>query len=320
MTKFSLEELIELARPDGGRFATGSVKAAKEFCREIATAHYENFPVGSMIIDKRKREHFYSVYSFARIADDISDEFHNRAELRISALDGMSQLVDESAGDISGLKNPVFIALSETMKAKAIPAETLKRLLTAFKRDIQFKQPGNFTDLEDYCFYSANPIGELVLRIFNAYNETTAPLSDKICTGLQLVNFWQDFSRDIPAGRLYIPADILSRYNLSAGDIAAGKPDNKKFRSLLEELYSETEKYFTAGSSILRYLSQLRLRTEIALTIRGGLFILEKTKSLGTGILKYRPKLKKINYLKLIILAVIDGLDFKNRTGSLRKS
>jgi squalene synthase HpnC len=315
MTKLSLDELLELTSPDGGRFAIGSLADAQAFCRKIACLHYENFPVGSVIVDRNKREHFYSIYTFARIADDIADEFQDNNSDRIDALDRMSDLIDESFNYPENIKNPLFIALTKTIKEKNIPPDTLKKLLIAFKRDILFEPPDNILDLEDYCKYSANPIGELVLRIYDAYNEITAPLSDSICTGLQLVNFWQDFSRDLPVGRLYIPADLISKYQLSSEEILSGNPDMDKFKRLISEIYDITEKYFADGTSILQYLKQFRLRTEIALTIRGGLLVLEKSRKKGTAILKDRPKLNKINYIELIILAFIDGLNFKNRTG-----
>ncbi len=320
MTGFSLAEITELTSPDGGRFAVRNAVEAKEFCKNITKSHYENFPVGSLLINKNDREHFYSVYTFARIADDISDEFGDKEELRIKTLDSMAWLADEAAGAGGGSTNPLLLALQETMEAKSIPPEPLKKLLIAFKRDILFRQPRNFADLDDYCVYTADPIGELVLRISGEYNAITAPLSDKICTGLQLVNFWQDFSRDLSGGRLYVPADIMISYNIMPADLIARKPNIGNLPGMLRELYSETEKYFTSGSSILKNISRARLRAELALTIRGGLFILEKTKNFGISILHSRPKLKKINLLKLIILALIDGFTFKNRTGGLRKS
>lgn len=314
MAKLSLDELLELTSPDGGRFAIGSLADSQAFCRKIATSHYENFPVGSVIVDRSKREYFYSIYTFARIADDISDEFQDNNSDRIDALDRMSNLIDESLNYPRNIKNPLFISIAKTINEKNIPPDTLKKLLIAFKRDILFKQPDTILDLEDYCIYSANPIGELVLRIYDTYNEKTAPLSDSICTGLQLVNFWQDLSRDIPVGRLYIPADLIVKYQISNSEIFSGYPDMDKFQILLSELYNITEKYFTDGSSILKFLKPMRLRTEIALTIMGGLLVLEKSRKKGTAILKDRPKLNKLNYFKLIILAFIDGLNFKNRT------
>lgn len=320
MIGFTLQELFELASPGGGRFSVHSADEAKEFCRKIAVSHYENFPVGSLLIDKKNREHFYSVYAFARIADDISDEFHDNAELRIDALDSMAELAEEAAANSSGSSNPLLLALRETMKSKGIPPEPMKKLLVAFKQDIYFKQPGCIADLDDYCMYSANPIGELVLRIFGEYNAETAPLSDKICTGLQLVNFWQDFSRDLPQGRLYIPVDIIEKYNIEPKDILVRKTGIARLDILLDELYSETGKYFVSGTPLLRSIRNARLRTELALTIRGGMHVLGRVKELGTSILFNRPKLKKINLVKLLILAVIDGFTFKNRTGSLRKS
>ncbi len=317
MAKFTLTELLELTSAEGGRFAVGNADAAVEFCRRLATSHYENFPVGSLLVGKARRKHFYTIYSFARIADDIADEFTDDPVTRLEALERMAAMLELPEG--APVTNPVFLALAVTVKDNFIPVATLKKLLTAFTDDINFVQPHDYDGLESYCSNSANPVGELILRLYSLYNEETAPLSDAVCTGLQLVNFWQDLTRDIPVGRMYIPVSLMEKYSLTQDELKAPDITNPALSALLEELCEKTAGYFTFGRGLLRYLKPLSLRLEIALTIRGGMMVLDMVKRLGTAVFTKRPKLRKIDYIKLFIFAVIDGCNIENRAGKLRK-
>jgi len=174
------------------------------------------------------------------------------------------------------------------MREKNLPALPFQKLLIAFKRDINFEQANNFEDLENYCSYSANPIGEVVLRIFGLYNETTSKLSDNVCTGLQLVNFWQDLSRDIKNKRFYIPSEILAQYGLDKDNLQ----DEKKsaiFMECLRDIYDYTENFLILGKSLIKYLDNYCFRMEMKATIDGGLLIQSKLRKLGADIIFTRP-------------------------------
>ncbi len=291
---YSQEELLDLTTASGGRFCVSTLGDAQAFCKRIATSHYENFPVGSLLIPKKYREHFYSVYAFSRIADDLADELLTAGgEVQHLALDAFElQLLDTTTNQ-SG--NPIFIALRHTMLVREIPREPFRRLLTAFRQDVDFKRPVTMQDNLDYCHYSANPVGELVLRIFGLWNSTVAPLSDAVCTGLQLANFWQDISRDFEKGRIYIPKNILPDFPLEIKDNLVSGGNYGNFTQVLKEVMIHTEALFEKGSGLVKYLPYFRLRLEIALTIEGGRAILQKTNRLGENILFQRPSISFID-------------------------
>ena len=304
--KYTAEDLFSLASPDGGRFAVDNPDAAYDFCRQRAQTHYENFPVGSMLIPGEQRPHIFAVYAFSRIADDISDELTDYPkEKRIELLEGMK--AELSSENYHQAGNPVFMALKKTMKTKLIPPEPLEKLIDAFIMDVNFRQPQDYTDLEYYCVHSANPVGELVLRIFDQYNEKNAYLSDKICTGLQLVNFWQDLSRDMKIGRFYIPENLMNKYKITQENIQYSE-NSKKVEEILNEIYDYSENFFKIGVKLVEYLKPLRLKAEIAVTIEGGMTILDKTRKLKAEILFRRPKINKTGIISVLIRSL-----FKHR-------
>jgi squalene synthase HpnC len=315
---FSKSELLELTTKEGGSLNVNSLDEADAFCRKAAISHYENFPVGSVLIPKKSRRHFYSVYVFARTADDIADELiDEEPELRIKALYDYEKLLRDNSFAAKQSGNPIFISLWATIKEKNMPVETFGKLLTAFKRDINFKHADTMADLEDYCIYSANPIGELVLRIFDSYNEKTAELSDRICTGLQLINFWQDIAVDFQKGRIFIPKGFLMKYEINFNkNFIENLHDEKnslKLSQCLNELYMLSENYLTQGSSLINYLTTLRLRAEIAVTLEGGRRILDKIRKLGNKIATTRPVLGKADYMGVFFKAISRrGVIFKD--------
>ncbi|OGU13864.1 MAG: squalene synthase HpnC [Ignavibacteria bacterium GWB2_35_12] len=269
----------------------------------MTISHYENFPVASFLVPKSLRKYVNAIYTYARIADDIGDELTSIGkEKRLKALDDYEQLLLNNEGQQNN--NPVFLAIHQTMKDRNIPVEPLQKLLIAFRRDVEFVRANTIDDLLNYCSYSANPVGELVLRLFNNYNDITAPLSDKICTGLQLANFWQDLSIDLKNGRVYIPLNILENYNINQQNIYE-KGSNENLFNCLNELYLQTEKYLRDGYKLIEYLNNYRLKLEIKASALGGLEIIEKSRNLGTDIIKSRPKLSKLDFMKIFIKAVI---------------
>ena len=186
-----------------------------DICKNIAKMHYENFPVGSLFIPKNLRKHFYAIYSFARIADDISDEnyFIDKNEKLFYLEHFKNSLIDNN------YLNPIIKALNNTIQEKNLPYEPFIKLIDAFKYDVDFKPFKNWDEILKYCDNSANPIGELILRLFNNYDNEIKAYSDAICSGLQLINFWQDLSVDILKGRNYIPIDLLDKYGIMSLDV-----------------------------------------------------------------------------------------------------
>ncbi len=294
--KFSAQELKELSSIDGGRFQISKLEEAFFFTKTLASSHYENFPVASLFLPKLQRQHIFNIYAFARIADDIADEPLplDKTE-RLRMLNGLETLFETNNN-----KNPIFSALHQTIIKLGLPLLPFKKLLEAFKLDVSFCKPSNMQDLFYYCERSANPIGELVLRVFGLYNDKTAPLSDKICTALQLANFWQDFSRDIPNSRMYIPTEILNKYDLNYETIIDENNKNK-INEMLEELYDTTSKLFLEGKALINYLKPIMLKLEIELTIAGGRAVLSKTRNLKENIFVKRPKLRKSEILGFFI-------------------
>ncbi len=312
MLPFSNEELLDVSTEDGGQFAIHSDEEAFAFCANLAKAHYENFPVGSLLIPRHLQAHFYSVYAFSRLADDIADELHTTdAHEKLAALERLEQML--LLDNPNTLQNPIFRALHATMREKAIPTLPFQKLLQAFRMDSEFHQATRWEELEYYCQHSANPVGELVLRIYGIYSPTLAPLSDAVCTGLQFANFWQDFSRDIPHGRIFIPQNILEEFGLNAEDIRrfhaapetiSTKIIENQFLPCFQLLFHKTKLYFANGSALLSHIADTRLRAELALTISGGETVLEAAYSLGFRILHERPKLSKRTFPRVLWRAV----------------
>lgn len=305
------KDIEEILKPDGGKFKVDSVESAFIFCKKIALKHYENFPVGSVIIPKSLRKHFFSVYAYSRLADDIADEYlHEFGKSKaIAGLELFEKYLLDDNYAIAQAGNPVFIALAATRKEKNLPAEPFQKLLKAFLQDINFVQAETISDSLSYCQNSANPVGEIVLRLFDLYNSKTAPLSDNICTALQLANFWQDISVDRTNGREFIPKSYLSKYGLRIDNLFSSENSIKLYKCL-SELYDYTYELFDNGAELVDYIDNFRLKLEIVLTINGGLKILQKTKRLNVNILEKRPKLNIIDIINIMIKSIF----FKVRT------
>jgi len=296
-----IERITLLTKVNSEVLSTDSIECSYNFCRYIALGHYENFPVGSILIPRDIRKHFYAIYAFSRFADDISDvpDILNNDE-RLKYLSDFESVLE---CDVNQTNNPIFLALFQTIREYDIPIPTLKRLITAFKTDVNFKQAETIEDLENYCSFSANPVGELILRLFDDYNSNTAPLSDKICTGLQLLNFWQDLSLDLKNGRNYIPVSYLKKHSLKMDNLLMNSHPNLK--NCIDELLDITEKHFTGGKFLINFISDFRLKLELKVIIRAGFYFLKKMKRNSVNLLNERPKLSKIDTLRILLKSLI---------------
>jgi squalene synthase HpnC len=259
-------------------------------CLEITRAHYENFPVASFLIPSGFRKHIAAIYAFARTADDFSDELKDKEKL----LDWRYQLYRCLEGEFS---NPIFQALADTITKFQLPVEWLDNLLTAFLMDLDKNRFLNFDELLHYCQFSANPVGRIILWMFGYRSEDLMKKSDRITTALQLTNFWQDLSVDLEKNRLYIPLDILHRFQLIEEDIFQHR-FSVKFALVLSELIKKTKLLYSKGSPLLNQVTG-RLKYELSLTMAGGKEILKKVHKNPEKILYYRPTLSKRDWVQL---------------------
>src|SRR5436305_15301619 len=197
-----------------------SVPEAYAYCERLARTHYENFSVATWFLPKRLRQHFFNVYAYCRISDELGDEVGN-AQQSLALLDQWEAELDECYDGAP--RHPVFVALRETVHQLAIPKQPFADLLKAFRQDQSVSRNETFDDLLGYCRYSANPVGHLVLYVCGYRDAERQRLSDFTCTALQMANFWQDVSVDYQKGRIYLPLEDLHRFAVSESDIAAGR-------------------------------------------------------------------------------------------------
>src|SRR5579862_4192594 len=194
-----------------------SLAEAREYCARLARTHYENFSVASWFLPRRLRQHFFNVYAYCRISDDLGDEVDDPA--------ASLALLDEWQGELDACyaanpRHPVFVALAETVREFDIPKHEFSDLLRAFRQDQFVSRYETFDDVLGYCHYSANPVGHLVLYVCGYRDAERQKLSDFTCTALQLANFWQDVTVDYAKGRVYLPLEDLRRYRVSEEDLA----------------------------------------------------------------------------------------------------
>jgi hydroxysqualene synthase len=266
-------------------------------CREIATKHYENFPVGSLLFPKKKRKYIYSIYAFARTADDIADSDRLSVGEKLKGLDLMwKNLENIEKGEV--VEDEIFFALTDTIKTLNIPVKEFKDLLTSFKQDSVKQRYDRFEELLEYSKYSANPIGHLVLYISGFKDKHLFDLSDNICTALQLANFWQDVSRDLEIGRVYIPKEDMEKFNYNY-DLLFQKKENEDFITLMKSLVNKTKIIFENGKELENELSG-RLKYEFRTIYRGGMEILKKIENIEYRVLSKRVIINTPVKLKLL--------------------
>jgi squalene synthase HpnC len=193
--------------------------------------------------------------------------------------------------------HPVFVALAETIRQFDLPIEPLADLLVAFRRDQRVTRYGTFDELLNYCHYSANPVGRIVLYLGRCHSPERAELSDRVCTGLQLANFCQDVARDYRRGRIYLPAEDCRRWGYTEDDFAAGRC-NDAFRDLLREQVDRAEGYLHQGAALVPMMPR-GLRLQIALFTGGGLAVLGAIRRQGYDVWTRRPALSTMAKLRV---------------------
>jgi squalene synthase HpnC/squalene synthase HpnD len=270
---------------------------AERYTRWLATHHYENFNVVSWLLPRHLHQHFYNVYAYCRWADDLGDEVADPARA-LQLLDAWENELRLIHADGAGPAHPVLIALRETIRAKDIPLQPFCDLLRAFRQDQTVQRYSTWDEVLDYCVYSANPVGRLVLYLCGYRDELRQKLSDFTCTALQLANFLQDVSRDLEKGRIYIPLEALAAHGLSADDIVDKRFD-ARYTELMKSLIARTRELFRAGRPLANTVQPF-LRVDLEMFSRGGLAILDAIEASGYNTLEHRPSLSKWTQAKLL--------------------
>jgi squalene synthase HpnC len=272
-----------------------SLERSQKYTRWLAKNHYENFTVASGLLPRHLRQHFYNVYAYCRWSDDLADEISNPA-LSLELLEWWD---DELKRCYAGTPNhPVFVALLGTIKAFDIPIQPFADLLKAFRQDQRVRRYPTWEAVIDYCRYSANPVGRLVLYLGEYRDRERQALSDSTCTALQLANFWQDVSRDLDKDRIYIPIEALERHGLVEADLFNRHFDDR-YAALMRELVARTRRLFEQGLPLIERIEP-RLRVDIELFSRGGLSVLDAIEAIGYNTLQIRPALSGIAKLRLL--------------------
>ena len=273
---------------------------AQAYTRWLATHHYENFNVVSWLLPKELHQHFYNLYAYCRWADDLGDEIPAR-ERALELLDWWERELDACYDGRPS--NPVFVALRETIVAKDVPKQPFADLLKAFRQDQVVKRYPTRDAVLDYCVYSANPVGRLVLYLCGYRDEERQRLSDATCTALQLANFWQDVSRDLEIGRIYIPLDRAAAHGVSEQDIV-GKRFDARYVSLMKELMEYTRVLFEKGMPLAKKVEG-KLSMDLEMFSRGGLAVLDAIEAMGYDTLHRRPEVSKVKQVGLLGRALI---------------
>jgi squalene synthase HpnC len=257
----------------------------------VGVEHYENFPVASVLCPARIRPAVVAIYHFARTADDMADEGEATPAQRLADLaEYRSDLVLALNGGAVGPRWPaVFKGLAAQSRAFALPPALLHALLDAFEQDVHNPLYADRAQLLDYCRRSANPIGRLLMHLYNIADPTALQRADAVCSALQLINFWQDLSVDGPRGRLYVPQRDLQAHGLAAHQVLACQ-DAPHARALVADLCAWAKSLMLQGAPMALTVPG-RAGWELRLVVQGGLRILEKIAAMDHATLSKRPKL-----------------------------
>jgi len=272
-----------------------SPAAAQDYTRWLATHHYENFNVVSWLLPKDLHQHFYNLYAYCRWADDLGDEVPQK-ERALELLDWWERELDDCYHGRPS--HPVFVALRETITAKDIPKQPFADLLRAFRQDQNVKRYPTWDSMIGYCVYSANPVGRLVLYLCGYRDDERQSMSDATCTALQLANFWQDVSRDLEKGRIYIPLDVAASHGLAEDDIVERRLD-QRYVNLMKDLVARTRVLFAQGAPLAKKVSG-RLSIDLEMFSRGGVAVLDAIEAMGYDTLHQRPEISKTKQVSLL--------------------
>lgn len=262
---------------------------------ELVKSHYENFPIASFFLPKKYHKHIAIIYYFARICDDIAD-------LQTSSVGEKLEQLNEYQTKIKNIENysnePFFDALFNTIQQTNINSYNLINLIEAFKSDLTKNRYQNFDELYQYTVLSAQPVGRLILELFECDNDYNIDLSNKICTALQITNFLQDILDDIKINRIYFPLSELAYFNITEDEFISQKYDIRFVRFMKFQI-NRVRKMFYEGADLLKFVP-FHLRLHLKLVINGGLTILRKIEKNNYDIFKKKIKLNKFDFIKIL--------------------
>jgi squalene synthase HpnC len=302
--------LDDLARFGPDSAARPGRDEARAYCAALAASHYENFHVVTWLTPRRLRPAFAAIYGFCRWSDDLGDEIGDRQRSRELLAWWRGELRAMFAGESP--RHPVLIALSGTVREYEIPITPFEALISAFEQDQDVTEYDTYPQLLDYCTRSADPVGHLVLYLARSFTPENAALADCTCTGLQLANFWQDVSRDLDIGRIYLPREDRERFGVSVEELRARRV-TPAYRELLAFEVTRTRELLERGRALI-----VRMPPELAVDVdlfgRGGLAILDRIAACGFDTLSRRPALGKLAKAGLLMRAVAGKLTAGRRT------
>jgi squalene synthase HpnC len=264
----------------------------------MAVDHYENFPVASILLPKRLRRAVEIIYHFARQADDFADEGDMADVVRLAKLDAFRAELNRISEHEKPLI-PLFVDVAEIVKQHQLPLQLFHDLLDAFTQDVLIKRYANFDEVLDYCRRSANPVGRLLLHLYEEATPQNLIYSDAICTSLQLINFWQDVKKDYAINRIYLPLDDMARFDVSEAQIAEGRVD-AAWQALMQFQTQRARDLMNSGKPLGTILTG-RIGLEMRLIIAGGLRILAKLDGVRYDVFQQRPVLRPFDWVIMLL-------------------
>jgi squalene synthase HpnC len=267
----------------------------------VPVEHYENFPVASILLPPKLRHPIETIYAFARSADDFADEGSWTAAERLAKLDAYVGELDQLEAGVRS-ESPLFVELGNVVRKHHLPVQLLRDLLDAFKQDVVQDRYADFAELLDYCRRSANPIGRLLLQLFEVDDQTKLRMSDEICSALQLINHWQDVAidwRKNAHGRVYLPQDEMLRFGLSDADIGRAIP-TPEWRAMMAFQVARARQMMKSGAPLAAMMPG-RFGVELRLIVAGGLTILDKIDAVGGDVFNHRPTVTKLDWLGILL-------------------
>ncbi len=272
-----------------------SSQKAYAFCRDLASSHYENFPVASKLLSKELRDPVSAIYAFARIADDIADEGDFKPQQRLDALKRHGLELERALTGDTDLE-PVFIAAADSIIHFKLDTQLFHDLITAFSMDITTTRYANFSELMNYCRYSANPVGRLLIQLAGKDNVINKQYSDAICTALQLINFQQDVEQDLVENdRIYLAQDEMHDSGITEQQLR-DKENNPAMLAFMREQYRRADKMLLSGYPLANILGG-KLSLEVRVTILAAHRV--SLKLMRQKNIYARPRLGKFDWLMI---------------------
>jgi squalene synthase HpnC len=277
-----------------------SYEQALSYTRWLATSHYENFHVVSFLLPKRLHQDFYNIYAFCRWADDLGDEIGDKQESLKLLGWWREQLNEMYSGRAS---HPVFVALARTAEQYDLPAEPFDDLIRAFEQDQVVTRYDDWDGILEYCRYSANPVGRLVLMLCGYRDAARFEMSDATCTALQLANHWQDVTVDLLKDRIYIPLDIIGKHGYAVEKLFA-REFTPEFAAVMRDIVDRARQLFWKGLPLAGTVDR-RLAVDLDLFSRGGLRVLDKIEQQNYNVLARRPAISKMERAGLLLSSIL---------------